>query len=186
LFTTNHDPEKYYHDAIKDARVNHIDSKDSKQFYKKIFLTFNLVFLLLGAGYFLYTYLQQKDNFLKKTSVLGVSYTSDEENKKLEALLSQMDPDTIDEEDFNQDALKQIVNNSNANNSEYINSLKREIQPQKRDEVTITVHRGDTLRSLAIQYYGDPSAYRKILKDNPKINPRSKKIYEGESIKLYY
>lgn len=180
-----HDLEQYYNDATKDARVNLIEQDQHKIFNRRNFFIFNLLLLLSTLGYFSYTYLDNTLHFFKKTSVLGVSYTSDEENQKLEALLNTMEADTIEEETFNQEALNQIVQESDAQ-SEYIASLTKEISPQKSDEVTIIAQRGDTLRTIAMQYYGDPEAYKKILQDNPHIDPHSKKIYEGQSIILHY
>jgi len=181
----NREPQDYYAEAIKDARVNHLDVPKSEESNKIKLIIINLFFILSVGGYFGYGYLQNNHHFFKKTSVMGVTYTSNDENKKLEALLKEVAVDDLDTPELNKAALREIVDNSSSN-SPYIASLNAEIRPKRTSELTIVVHDGDTLRTLANRYYGDPLAYTKILKDNPVISRKSNKIYAGQIIKLQY
>jgi len=53
------------------------------------------------------------------------------------------------------------------------------VTPAKR---IYTVHKGDTLWSIAVQYYGDGQRYRDIIKANPGLEPT--KMYVGQQIIL--
>ena len=182
---TDQEIQEYYIEATKDARVNHQEIEENKKPKKKLLFIFNLFFLLGTITYFSYTYFKNKNISLKKTSVLGVSYTSDNENQKLKAILDKIEADRINNDELNEAALQEIVNDSSPS-SLYIESLNREISQKDLDDVSIVVHDGDTLRALATQYYGDAQAYRQILRDNPIIGKQSNKIYAGQIIKLSY
>ncbi len=182
---TDQEIQEYYIEATKDARVNNQETEENKKPKRKLFFIFNLFFLLGIIAYFSYTYFQNKNIFLKKTSVLGVSYTSDNENQKLKAILDKIEADRINNDELNEVALNEIVNDSSPS-SAYIESLNKEISQENLDDVSIVVHNGDTLRTLATRYYGDAQAYTKILNDNPIIGKHSNKIYAGQIIKLSY
>ncbi len=204
---TDQEIQEYYIEATKDARVNdQQDLQKNKKSKKRLLLIINLLLLVGIISYFSYTYFQNKNISLKKTSVLGVTYTSNNESQKLKEILEKIEADTLSNNELNEIALQRIVNDA-SHTSAYIESLNKEIlskeansistivkNTEKRspttafisDDVTIIVHDGDTLRTLAAKYYGDSQAYTKILRDNPNIDKQSKKIYAGQIIKLSY
>ena len=178
-----------YIEATKDASVNtygHQKISNRKLIILNLFLASTLGIM----GYIGFDAFAEKTPFLKQTTVMGVSHTINDENYI--AMLNRSEVDTLkNSEDGLRSAIDTIVSTSSGEEDSYVKSISKEIsaikeQKKEKEIITIVVKKGDTLASLAEEYYGDSMAYRKIIEANSKLTEASSIIYVGETINLPY
>jgi LysM repeat protein len=193
--------EEIYREATRYAQIN-IDAEAKLKSNRRAVLS---TFLICTLGYFSFNYVQNGENGVNffsstKTAVLGVSTTADEVKESDASFLKVLDATEVDLlkeqsqsslpvsqqslEHLN-DSMKVLVSETNIQSaSSYTKAISRELEGYK--ERVIVVRSGDTLSSLAQEYYGDALAYDKIIKSNPHLKDSSSKLYAGEHIKLPY
>jgi len=182
-----------YREATKDASVNtygHSKISNSKLIIVNLFLASTLGIMgYVGLGSF-----GEKISLVKQTKVLGATHTIDDEN--FINMLNNTEVDTLNSSENNiRHAIDSIVSSSVGEEDSYMKSISKEIVSTSKskivntsnsDIVTIVVKQGDTLASLAEEYYGDSNAYDKIIKANRRLTQASHTIYVGDRINLPY
>jgi len=125
MFKKNNNPD-YYNDAIKDARVNAENINNQSNAKGKLLLILNLLLISAMLGYFIYQNFLTNNN--NKTAVRGVNYTVDihEEKSSDNATHTKSVIDNISKDELSSD-LKKIINNSNQENSSYVDALDNEL-----------------------------------------------------------
>ncbi len=126
MFKKNNNPD-YYNDAIKDARVNAENINNQSNTKGKLLLILNLLLISAMLGYFIYQNFLTNNN--SKTAVRGVNYTVDiheEKSSDNATHHTKLVIDNISKEKLSSD-LKKIINNSNQENSSYVNALDNEL-----------------------------------------------------------
>jgi hypothetical protein len=129
MFKKNNNPD-YYNDAIKDARVNAENINNQSNAKGKLLLILNLLLISAMLGYFIYQNFLTNNN--NKTAVRGVNYTVNihEEKSSDNATHTKSVIDNISnnisKEEVSTD-LKKIINNSNQENSSYVDALDNEL-----------------------------------------------------------
>jgi nucleoid-associated protein YgaU len=130
---------------------------------------------------------REKITPLKQTKVLGATHTIDDES--FISMLNDTEVDTLNTSENNiRHAIDSIVSSSSVGEEDsYMKLIAKEIvKINENPIITIVVKKGDTLASLAEEYYGDSSAYDKIINANRRLTQASHTIYVGESINLPY
>jgi len=174
-----------YIEATKDASVNtYGDSKISNS--KLIFLNLFLAGTLGFMGYIGFDSFSEQTTFVKPTMVMGASHTMDDEN--FIAMLNKSDVDTLENGETGlRNAIDSIVSSSVRTEDSYMKEISKEISGTKEHKVlSVVVQKGDTLASLAKEYYGDSRAYNKIINANRTLTQKSNIIYVGQTINLPY
>jgi len=117
---------------------------------------------------------------------MGVSQTITDES--LIDMLNDAKVDTLSNSTNGiQNAIDSVVSSSSGKEDTYIKLISQEILPTKKNKTfTIVVKKGDTLASLAEEYYGDSMAYHKIIDTNRNLTEKSHTIYVGQKINLSY
>lgn len=126
MFKKNNNPD-YYNDAIKDARVNAENINNQSNTKGKLLLILNLLLISAMLGYFIYQNFLTNNN--SKTAVRGVNYTVDiheEKSSDNATHHTKLVIDNISKEKLSSD-LKKIINNSNQENSSYVDALDNEL-----------------------------------------------------------
>lgn len=180
-------PNAEYIAATEHASINN----DGKSGDRRKLGVFNLFLLTtIGLmGYVSFDSLKDEPTFLKKINILHTSNVSTD--KELLDVLSGVDADSIQSSKTElsnkslNDAITTIVNSSNLHdNSLYTQALSQEISDNKG--IVVVVQKGDTLASLSHKYYGDVTAYHKIIASNDSLTENSNTIYVGQKIYLPY
>jgi len=126
MFKKNNNPD-YYNDAIKDARVNAENINNQSNTKGKLLLILNLLLISAMLGYFIYQNFLTNNN--SKTAVRGVNYSVDiheEKSSDNATHHTKLVIDNISKEKLSSD-LKKIINNSNQENSSYVDALDNEL-----------------------------------------------------------
>jgi nucleoid-associated protein YgaU len=137
-------------------------------------------------GYVSFDSLHEKSSFFNKDSTEN-SITTDQELIKI---LGTIDINSVAVEEKNKftslsSAIDSVVNDSSSEDtSPYTQALSREINREK--ERLVIVRKGDTLASLSEEYYGNSTAYTKILKANKSLSQTSYTIFVGQELVLPY
>ena len=196
--------EEIYREATRHAQIN-VDEEAKLKSNKKVFLS---TFLICTIGYFGFHYVQNETTVLNsflstKTAVLGATKTADNaEESDIEFLkiLNLSEVDSVKEQSqlslpvssqslvHLNDSMKVLVSETNIKSvSSYTEAISRELEDKNEYQGRVIIVRtGDTLSSLAQEYYGDALAYDKIIRNNPHLQNSSSKLYAGEHIKLPY
>jgi len=196
--------EEIYREATRYAQVN-VDAEAKLKSNRRVVLS---TFLICTMGYFGFNYVQNETTLLNsltpsKTTVLGVTKTADNAEESDVAFLKVLNSSEVDSvkeqsqlslpvsqqslEHLN-DSMKVLVSETNIQSaSSYTEAISRELEDKNEYQGRVIVVRtGDTLSSLAQEYYGDALAYDKIIRSNPHLKSSSSKLYAGEHIKLPY
>jgi len=174
-----------YREATKDASVNtYGNSKISNS--KLIMLNLFLATTLGLMGYVGFDSFGGQTTFFKQTKVMGVSHTIDDEN--FISMLNNSEVDTlVESKNGLKNAIDTIVSTSVGKEDSYMKSISKEISGKKEIKIfSIVVKNGDTLASLADEYYGDSMAYDKIIEVNINLTQEANTIYVGQTINLPY
>lgn len=178
--------EDEYRKATENAMVNTYN-KISRFNRNKLFLNIILLSAFIGIGYFSFIYLKEETHFFHKTKVMGISYTiSDDEYQQQ---LNQIYDKEAEKSNVNiHDALSTIVNSSTLrDNSHYTQAISKEIDKKyHHNNRLIVVKKGDTLASIAQEYYGNSMAFDKIIKSNSQLSSASHMIYIGQKLNVPY
>jgi LysM repeat protein len=174
MFTKYNNDE--YEAATEYASINTYDEENKKNYKVGIFNLFLLTTICV-MGYVGFDSFTDKSSFVEKMNILTATEKTVELKSDSEYLdmLTSMDVDNLDAViNVNQqvkltDALNDIVN--------------KEMDGVKKVE-TITVQKGDTLASISEKYYGDASAFDKIILANNTLTSESSMIYVGQTIYL--
>ncbi|CAA6804465.1 MAG: Unknown protein [uncultured Sulfurovum sp.] len=182
--------EDAYVSATKDARINVEENRFSSSL-KWIIFNFLLVLLL---GIILFFYLKNETTFFsefitEKRAVLGVTKTVDESlsDEELIKILRVTDMEVASKntnESELRDSMMVLVNESSIKSqSSYTEAISRELDDKNGFKGrTVVVKSGDTLSSLATKYYGDASAYSKIIEHNDNLDEGSYLLKIGQRI----
>ena len=190
-----------YVEAIRNSKIHTEEYDEIKN--SNTIRNLNIIFSLVIAtylGYLGFNYLNDDTSaMVKTTKVMGVSYTIEDEafqeTQQLENILSKVDVESLNEwkeqtrglEDISI-AIDSIVNTSLVEESSYIRELSKELnggkEMLKETEFLVVVKNGDTLASLAEEYYGDALKFDKIISYNPEIAQKSNTIYAGQELKI--
>jgi nucleoid-associated protein YgaU len=198
MFDNNdRESDSYYTDAVKDAVINNTNSKKTNN---KIFLILNLSFLGI-ISYFVYNYLQNSDtDTVQKTKVMGVTHIAKEDTPAPKgdidyaAEIEKLDTPSTDTEYSSQlveyvdkEIKKASTHHKRVTTEEEVSDLADNLRGSKKDrwrELSIIVKKGDTLGTLAEKYYGDPTAYEKIIQNNSELTAKEHVIYPGQELKI--
>ena len=190
-----------YVEAIRNSKIHTEEYEQSKN--ANVIRNLNMVFALAIAtylGYLGFNHLNSDTTaMVKTTKVMGVSYTIEDETfqetQQLENILSKVDVESLNEwkdqtrglEDISM-AIDSIVNASSVEESAYVKELSKELNGGKEmleeSEFLMIVKNGDTLASLAEEYYGDALKFDRIINNNPEIAQKSNTIYAGQELKI--
>ena len=172
-----------YERATREAQVNKYE--EEKTSYTKLILFNTVLFVAFSIlVYFGFHYFKGEESFFTKTKVLGVSYINPkyaQNDEELIHILDDMDIDVLDSQRQLSQEMRSAVVSENATESSYEKALKEELESEP---LVIIVKEGDTLRSLAEQYYGDIAVFHKILDANPTLSEQSNKVYIGQKLIL--
>lgn len=180
------DYEDEYKKATENAMVNTYNGI-SRFNWNKLFLNMVLLSALIGMGYFSFVYLKKGTNFFHKTKVMGVSYTMSDD--KYEKQLKQMyDKEVENNKVKMNDALSNIVNTSTVRDDYlYTQAISKEIDKKSHHNSRIVVvKKGDTLASIAQEYYGNSMDFDKIIKSNRELSSDSHIIHIGQKLNVPY
>lgn len=81
-------------------------------------------------------------------------------------------------------SLSDIMNEEVDSNSNYTQSIKKEVFFRENEMRVIIVQRGDTLSRIAKKAYGDYDAYAKIFAANPEIIKNPNQIFVGQRLRI--
>lgn len=182
------DNDKEYLKATRHAQVNTYAMNRKNSFLLLIWNT--LLFLSFAVlAYLGYSYIKDEGVFSKNTTVMGVSHTKSD-NEYIE-MLSQIDVDDVSGINKNvslNEAMESVVNSSTSrDNSLYTQAISSEIDDKyHQNSVVILVKQGDTLASISEKFYGDETAFEKIIEANENLNKDSKVIYVGQKLNIPY
>ena len=174
-----------YRDATKDASVNTYNNRKTSN-TKLILLNLFLASTLGLMAYVDFDSFSKQTTHVNKTNVMGASHTITDEN--LIGMLNDAKVDTLSNRTNGiQNAIDRVVSSSSGKEDTYIKLISQEILPTKKNKTfTIVVKKGDTLVSLAEEYYGDAKAYHKIIDANRNLTEKSNTIYVGQKINILY
>lgn len=190
-----------YDEAIRNSKIHTEEYEQSEN--ANLIRNLNMVFALAIAiylGYLGFNYFNNDEtSMLKTTKVMGVSYTIEDETfqetQQLENILSKVDVESLNEwkeqtrglEDISM-AIDSIVNATFVEESSYVKELTKEFNGGKEmlteTEFLVVVKNGDTLASLAEEYYGDALKFDRIISHNPEVAQKSNTIYAGQELKI--
>lgn len=176
-----------YAAATENASINQ-HGKGTREGYKLGIFNLLLLTTIGVMGYVSFDSLKEKSNLLEGITLLNpskpvkIETTSDHE---LIQILSTVD---IAEEKEGLEslslAINDVVNDSTLKSSSYEKALSNELD---RNSVrTVVVQKGDTLASLSLKYYGNSSAYDKIIAHNKTLTQTSHTIFPGQELILPY
>jgi len=200
-----------YLKAIRDAQV-HSDEKRGVNL-KLIFINIGLILTLIALVVFYLKKDTKSQLPAQKVAVLGVSYTSsksefshDNEEVSNEEFSNEELMDILDDVEVDNATEKQKVQSHNSDNShlydamsqlveatsiksqsKYKEAISHELEEEEpfRGRVVI-VKKGDTLSSLADEYYGNAMAFDRIIEHNQEVLASSHTLHVGEKIKIVY
>jgi len=179
------DSRDEYTQAIQNARFKNYPLKNrvNKRFF---LLNLSIFIFFILVGYLGVDYLKNHDSHLKKTSVMGVSYTNPNykmrENSDLIERINELNDEVIT---LKQEvSMKHVVDNlieasERTGKSAYANSTVNKYNQSLR---TILVQHGDTLESLSEEFYGNSKAFHRIINANSSLTNESPTIYVGQKI----
>ena len=179
MFNNNKDE---YAEATENASINQ-HGKGNRRGYKLGIFNLFLLTTIGVMGYVSFDSLKDESSFLGGITILNTSNTSDSE---LLEILSSVDINVKEKKDLESlsSAINDVVNDSTLNDTSYAKALSNELD---RDSVrTIIVQKGDTLASLSMKYYGNASAYDKIIAHNKILINASHTIFPGQELNLPY
>ncbi len=170
-----------YAAATEKASINQ-HGKGSRQGYKLGIFNLFLLTTIGVMGYVSFDSLKEESTFLNPSEPLKRETTSDSELIKI---LSTVD---IAEEkeglESLSSAINDVVNDSTLKDTSYEKALSNELN---KDSVrTIIVQKGDTLASISAKYYGNASAYDKIISHSRTLTNSSHTIFPGQELNLPY
>lgn len=172
-----------YEHATKEAQINQYE--EEKTSYKKLIFFNTLLFSLFSMlVYFGFSYFEGDENFFQPKKVLGVSYINPQyaqNDEELIQILDEMDVDTLDSQKQLSQDMREVVAAVNGVETSYQKALQKEIEGEP---IVVIVKKGDTLGSLAQQYYGDIRAFHKIITANPTLSEQSNTIRIGQKLIL--
>jgi len=190
-----------YVEAIRNSKIHteEYDEIENSNTIRNLNIIFSLV-IATYLGYLGFNYFNDDTSaMVKTTKVMGVSYTIEDETfqetQQLENILSKVDVESLNEwkeqtrglEDISM-AIESIVNTTFVEESSYMRELSKELNGGKamlkESEFLVVVKNGDTLASLAEEYYGDALKFDKIISYNPEIAQKSNTIYAGQELKI--
>jgi len=174
-----------YRDATKDASVNTYNNRKTSN-TKLILLNLFLASTLGLMAYVGFDSFSKQISYVKKTNVMGVHHTITDES--FMETLKDTKVDTLSNSTKGiQNAIDSVVRSSSEKEDTYVKLISQEILPTKKNKTfTIVVQKGDTLASLAEEYYADSMAYHKIIDANRNLTEKSHTIYVGEKINISY
>jgi len=172
--------EDEYLQATRDAKI-HIVEENKSEKLKLILINITLLVTILVL---VFLYLNKNPNIVEngvlgqKIAVLGVSHTSSKSefsNDELMHILDNVDVENI------------VESEKQTTNTNLYNAISQELDDKNGFKGKIvTVKKGDTLSSLAEEYYGSSKAFYKIIQNNKNISEQSHTLYVGEKIKIAY
>lgn len=190
-----------YVEAIRNSKIHteEYDEIENSNTIRNLNIIFSLV-IATYLGYLGFNYFNDDTSaMVKTTKVMGVSYTIEDETfqetQQLENILSKVDVESLNEwkeqtrglEDISMD-IESMVNTTFVEESSYMRELSKELNGGKamlkESEFLVVVKNGDTLASLAEEYYGDALKFDKIISYNPEIAQKSNTIYAGQELKI--
>lgn len=190
-----------YVEAIRNSKIHteEYDEIENSNTIRNLNIIFSLV-IATYLGYLGFNYFNDDTSaMVKTTKVMGVSYTIEDETfqetQQLENILSKVDVESLNEwkeqtrglEDISMD-IESMVNTTFVEESSYMRELSKELNGGKamlkESEFLVVVKNGDTLASLAEEYYGDALKFDKIISYNPEISQKSNTIYAGQELKI--
>jgi len=182
------DGRNEYAQAIQNARLNAypLQNKINMKFFLLNLFIF-VVFILIG--YLGLDYLKKYDGSIKKTSVMGVSYTNPsykmEERELMETINTLKDEVITLKQEV---SMKKVIDNLILASEGKTESAYDYSSLNKHDTSLriILVQHGDTLASLAEEFYGSSMAFHKIINANSSLSTESNTIYVGQKIYIPY
>jgi len=176
-----------YTAATEYASINTYDEKRRESYRLGIFNLFLLTTIGL-MGYVGFDSLKNEPSFLNKINILNTDTTTTD--SALRDILKGLELDTLDDS-YESDhlnlatAIDDVVNNLTIEkDSFYAKALSKEID--ENGVRTIVVQKGDTLASISEKYYGNSTAYDKIIASNDALDGKSSTIFVGQKINLPY
>ena len=182
------DGQDEYTRAIQNSRLNTYPLRNKinmKFFILNLFIF--IVFILIG--YLGLDYLKNHDGHVKKTSVMGVSYTNPNYKMQEYELMEKIDELKDEVITLKQEvSMKKVVDNLVAASERNTESayVKSTINKYDKSLRTIFVQHGDTLASLSEEFYGNSMAFHKIINANSSLSNESHTIYVGQKIYIPY
>ena len=191
--------DEEYLRATRDAQVNIIARRERRGIL--LFINF-LLFLALSIIVFLY--FTQGNNYLsenifgKKTAVLSATHRSPESGYSDEELMvllrnpdtkTALESSTLNEQDELTKEMNQVMSEiSIKSKSNYESAISQELDDKSKDVKgrIVVVKKGDTLSSLAEEYYGNSMAFHEIIVHNKSITEQSHTLYVGQKINIPY
>ena len=182
------DGRNEYSQAIQDARLNTypLQNKMNRKFF---FLNLFIFSIFILVGYLGVDYLKNHAKDFKKTNVLGVNYINPNYKMQQSELMDKIDELHDEVVTLKQEvSMKKIVDNLVIASEESAKNayVKSSINKYDKSLRTILVQHGDTLVSLAEEFYGSSMAFHKIINANNSLTNESHTIYVGQTIYIPY
>ena len=163
---TNNNPD-YYNDAIKDAQVNTQNEENQEDSKGKLLLISNLILISTVLGYFIYQDMQKKP----RTEVMGVNYTVNIHEEKNQKVIIPPVTEKLFSKEKETSELKNLVDSSIKNNSDYIQALDNELTQTDNKKIETPHQNRDLEKILAdidAQEFSQSTNVVKI-EDKPEI-----------------
>ena len=168
-----------YGQAIESARVNKFNL-NRKRVNMRFFVINSFVFALLFlVGYLGFNYLDKENSKIRKKAIMGVTYLNPNyisTDGELMEMVTELhtEVETLKREVDMKRAVDGMVHSGVSNS--YQHGASR----------AIYVQHGDTLASLAEEFYGSEKEYQKIVDANEKLKSGSYVIFVGEKLNIPY
>lgn len=167
-------------DYIKFTQHSSINTyyKNNK-FNTKFIIVYLLFFTTLALGMYLgFLYCQDQKQSAYQTKIMGASDVYHANNEALEYKYQIA---------FNEESEPMEDHPTLEEDSLYTEVLAQEFDKRLvNQERIIEVQKGDSIESLAKEFYGDVKAVDKIVESNSDITDASQMIYVGQKIRLPY
>ena len=176
-----------YAAATENASINQY-GKGDRQGYKLGIFNLLLLTTIVVMGYVSFDSLKEESNLLEGITILNPSKPVKMETSSDHELIQILSTVDIAEEKEGLEslslAINDVVNDSALKSSSYEKALSLELD--KKSLRTVVVQKGDTLASISEKYYGDVSAYNKIIAHNRTLTQASHTIFPGQELILPY
>jgi len=172
-----HNKEDDYINLTQYASINNYYKRN--KFNTKFMILYLLFFTTLSLGMYLgFSYCQGEKQHTYKTKVMGISDVYHVNNEALEYQYQS---------EFNDENASAEYSPTLKEDSLYTEVLAQDFNKRLlKQERIIEVQKGDSLQSLAKEFYGDVKAVDKIVESNSDITNASHTIYVGQKIRLPY
>ena len=183
--------EDEYGEVVDCSRINrdHLSYRKSDTI-KPFVISFSIFATLFVVGYSMVDYLDEEGGKKREKAVMGVSHINPyyvATDGELMEMVNQLhtEVETLKREVYMKRVIDDMVDPESLDNQSKEESVEAK-RTSHHSARAIYVQQGDTLSTLAEEFYGDEQAFQKIIDANEKLKSGSQTIYVGEKINIPY